>query len=110
MEPADESAFAEMNRAHLADRFLPLGSQPRPQIAISGALEIRQRGTVVFALLGINDAQPLGAPKPGGEIRMALLQPLRRRLRSVVAYLFERFIVRTADQFRQPLRFSGLNE
>ena len=54
LKSANEAGLAVMRSAHPAHGFLPFGRQARPLIAVSGALEIGQRGVVVFALLGVD--------------------------------------------------------
>lgn len=66
--------------ARLANGLFPFGGKASPPIAVSGLLEIQERGVVIFALVGIDDAHRLGAPKPGGKVRMQSPQSLRRRL------------------------------
>jgi hypothetical protein len=67
LKSIDEARLAVVQRANPAHGLLPLGGQSRGPITISGPLKIEQRRLVVFALLGVNDAHSLRAPKARGK-------------------------------------------
>ena len=92
LKATDEASLAVMGSAHLTHGLLPLGGQACPLVAVSGALEIGERGVVVLAFLGGHDAHSLRTPEAGGEVRMPLLQLLRSGLGGIVAHLLENFI------------------
>src|ERR1035437_3361616 len=110
LEAVHKAGLAIVGCAHPAHGLFPFGSAACPPIAVSGPLKIREHGVVVFALFGIDDAQPLGAPEPGGKAWMDSLQCLRCRLGGAVAHAFQSVVTGTPHQFRETLHRFGLDE
>ena len=83
LKTTDEPALAVVSGAHLAHGFLPLGRQPRPLVAIPGALEIRQRGTLVlnlFAFLSADTAAEVVLYRRTQNFSVAIYRPSKCNL------------------------------